>query len=147
MSSSITAHGTPASTTQAGEGAVLIVDDDAGMRDSLVALLGAYGFQVLTASDGIRGLQVVRESAPRVVLTDILMPGQDGMETIKEMRRMHPDVKIIAMSGGGQIDKMDYLEYARMLGADATISKPADIDELVQLLESLLHGAVAEPPS
>ena len=64
MSSSITAHDTPASTAQAGEGAVLIVDDDAGMRDSLAALLGAYGFQVLTASDGIRGLQVVRESAP-----------------------------------------------------------------------------------
>jgi DNA-binding response OmpR family regulator len=145
MSSSITAHGTPASTTQAGEGAVPIVDDDAGMRDSLVTLLGAYGFQVLAASDGVRALQVVRESAPRVVLTDILMPGQDGMETIKEMKRMHPDVKIIAMSGGGEIDNMDYLDYARMLGADATINKPADIDELVQLLGSLLRGATAEP--
>jgi DNA-binding response OmpR family regulator len=124
-----------------GEGTVLIIDDDAGTLDSLVTLLDAYGFRVLTASNGVRGLQVIRESAPRVVLTDILMPGQDGMETIREIRRTHPDIRIIAMSGGGHIGQTDYLEYARLLGADATINKPTDIDELVPLLRSLLSHA------
>lgn len=71
-----------------------------------------------------------------MVLTDILMPGQDGIELIREIRRAHVNVKIIAMSGGGYVDKTDYLRYARLLGADATINKPADIDELVQLLRS-----------
>jgi DNA-binding response OmpR family regulator len=138
MSRSITSHATTRSDPQDGDGAVLIIDDDVGMSVLLVTLLEAHGFRVLTASSGMRGLQVIRERAPRVVLTDILMPEQDGMETIRAVRRAHPDVKIIAMSGGGQIDKMDYLRYARMLGADATISKPADIDELVQLLRSFI---------
>jgi CheY-like chemotaxis protein len=138
MSTSITSHGTTGSDTQDGDGAVLIIDDDVGMCVLLVTLLEAHGFRVLTASSGLRGLQVIRESAPRVILTDILMPGQDGMETIRAVRRAYPDVKIIAMSGGGHIDKMDYLRYARMLGADATINKPADIDELIQLLRSFV---------
>ena len=138
MSRSITAHGTMGSASRDGEGTVLIIDDDAGTLNSLVMLLDAYGFRVLTASNGVRGLQVIRESAPRVVLTDILMPGQDGMETIREIRRTHPDIKIIAMSGGGHIGQTDYLDYARLLGADATINKPADIHELVQLLRSFL---------
>jgi DNA-binding response OmpR family regulator len=138
MSRSITAHGTMGSAPRDGEGTVLIIDDDAGTLDSLVTLLDAYGFRVLTASNGVRGLQVIRESAPRVVLTAILMPDQDGMETIRAVRRAHPDVKIIAMSGGGQIDKMHYLRYAHMLGADATINKPTDIDELVRLLRTFL---------
>jgi DNA-binding response OmpR family regulator len=136
MSHSITAHGTMGSAPRDGEGAVLIIDDDAGMRDLLVTSLETHGFRVLTATSGVRGLQVIRESAPRVVLTDILMPGQDGIETIRAVRRAHSDVKIIAMSGGGH--EVDYLRYARMLGADATINKPADIDELVQLLRSFL---------
>ena len=138
MARSIRVHGTRGLAPRDGEGAVLIIDDDVGMRVLLVTLLEAHGIRVLTASNGIRGLQVIRESAPRVVLTDILMPGQDGMETIRAIRRAHLDVKIIAMSGGGYIDKMDYLRYARMLGADATINKPADIDALVGLLRSFL---------
>src|ERR1700680_1621816 len=113
MSHSITAHGTMGSAPRDGEGVVLIIDDDAGMRDLLVTSLETHGFRVLTASSGVRGLQVIRESAPRVVLTDILMPGQDGMETIRAIRRAHLDVKIIAMSGGRH--KVDYLRYARML--------------------------------
>src|SRR3984893_1084560 len=134
MARSIRVHGTRGLAPRDGEGAVLIIDDDVGMRVLLVTLLEAHGFRVLTASSGARGLQVIRESAPRVILTDILMPGQDGMETIRAIRRAHLDVRIIAMSGGGYIDKMDYLRYARMLGADATINKPADIDALVGLL-------------
>ena len=138
MARSIRVHGTRGLAPRDGEGAVLIIDDDVGMRVLLVTLLEAHGFRVLTAASGVRGLQVIRESAPRVVLTDILMPGQDGMETIRAIRRAHLDVRIIAMSGGGYIDKMDYLRYARMLGADATINKPADIDALVGLLRSFL---------
>ena len=138
MARSIMAPGTMGSAPRDVEGAVLIIDDDAGMLDLLVTLLEAHGFWVLTASSGVRALQVIRESAPRVVLTDILMPGQDGIEIIREVRRVHLDVKIIAMSGGGRINKLDLLRYAHLLGADATINKPADIDALVGLLRSFL---------
>jgi|SRR6202035_4445632 two-component system response regulator (stage 0 sporulation protein F) len=137
-SSSITAHGTSSSSPEDGEGTVLVIDDDPGMLALLATLLDARGFRVLTASNAVRALQVIRESAPRVVLTDILMPGQDGIEIIREVRRVHLDVKIIAMSGGGRINKLDLLRYAHLLGADATINKPADIDELIQLLRSFL---------
>jgi CheY-like chemotaxis protein len=137
-SASISAHGAAGTSLDGGGGTVLVIDDDAEMLDLLVTLLEAHGFRVLTASNGIRALQVMRESAPRVVLTDILMPGQDGLELIREMRRAHINVKIIAMSGGGYVDKTDYLRYARLLGADATMNKPADTDELVGLLRSFL---------
>jgi two-component system, response regulator, stage 0 sporulation protein F len=134
--SSISAHGTAGSPLDGDGGTVLIIDDNAGMLDLLVTLLDAHGFRVLTASNGFRALQVIRESAPRVILTDILMPGQDGLELIREIRRAHVNVKIIAMSGGGYVAKTDYLRYARLLGADATINKPTDTDELIQLLRS-----------
>jgi DNA-binding response OmpR family regulator len=138
MARLITAPGMMDSAPRDVEGTVLIIDDDAGILDLLGTLLEAHGFRVLTAPNGVRALQVMRESAPRVVLTDLLMPELDGIETIGAIRRVHPNVKIIAMSGGGWIDKIDLLRYARLLGADATISKPADIDELVQLLRSFL---------
>jgi DNA-binding response OmpR family regulator len=134
------ARATGQSSKGASDGAVLIIDDDAGMVDLLVTLLEAHGFRVLTASNGVRALQVIRASAPRIVLTDILMPGQDGIELIRAIRRANLDVKIVAMSGGGRINRVDLLHYARLLGADATISKPTDIDELVQLLRGLLRN-------
>ena len=138
MSRSITAHRATVAAPRDDEGTVLIIDDNSETMHALVVLLDASGIRVLTASNGVRGLQVIRESSPRVVLTDILMPGQDGLETIRAIRRAHPNVKIVAMSGGGQIGKEDLLRYARLLGADATITKPADADDLVQLLRSFL---------
>src|SRR5579859_4128007 len=88
---------------------VLLIDDDAAVREGLTLLLEAHGFQVVTATDGERGLAAFRAYTPALVITDILMPEQDGIGAIREMRRLRPDAKIVAISGGGKVDKSDYL--------------------------------------
>jgi len=123
----------PAAATRA----VLVIDDDAAVLDSLVYLFALYGYRVLTAPDGRRGLEMFREHAPAVVVTDILMPEQDGLATIEQMRRERPDVKIIAISGSGRGDKNDYLSAAEKLGADVALEK-MDLAKLADILPALL---------
>jgi DNA-binding response OmpR family regulator len=117
---------------------VLVIDDDPAMVESLALMLEDHGFRVLTAIGGVRGLQVFREQGPAAVLTDILMPEQDGIGAIMTMRRERPAVKIIAVSGAGRIGKSDFLTVARKLGADATFEKGQNAGELVELLKAVL---------
>ena len=126
----------PLPATSAGPD-VLLIDDDPGVRHSLTLLLQMHGLSVLAAADGERGLEAFRAHPPKVVLTDILMPEQDGIGTILQMRRERPHAKIVAMSGGGRVDKADYLTAAEKLGADAAIEK-SNIDELIETLLALL---------
>src|SRR5580704_1538937 len=91
---------------------VLVIDDDPDMVESLAMMLGDHGFPVLTANDGVRGIEMFREYNPALVLTDILMPEQDGIEVIMTMRRERPAVKIIAISGSGRIGTTDFLTMA-----------------------------------
>jgi CheY-like chemotaxis protein len=118
---------------------VLVIDDDPDMVESLAMMLRDHGFPVLTANDGVRGLEMFREYKPAVVLTDILMPEQDGIEVIMTMRRERPAVKIIAISGSGRIGKSDFLTIARKLGADATFEKGHKAGELLELLKTMLQ--------
>jgi DNA-binding response OmpR family regulator len=118
---------------------VLVIDDDPEMVESLVMLLEDHGFQVLTANNGVRGLEVFREQRPAAVLTDIIMPEQDGIGATLEMRRERPEVKIIAISGAGRVGKTDFLTIARKLGADATFEKGRSANELVVLLRATLR--------
>jgi len=117
--------------------AVLVIDDDPAVLDSLAYLFALYGYRVLTAPDGRRGLEMFREHAPAVVVTDILMPEQDGLATIAQMRRDRPDAKIIAISGGGRGGKHDYLTTAEKLGADVALEK-MDLAKLTDILPALL---------
>ena len=118
--------------------AVLVIDDDPAMVESLAMMLEDHGFRVLTANNGVRGLEVFREQSPAVVLTDILMPEQDGIGAIMTMRRERPAAKIIAISGGGRVGKSDFLTIAAKLGADATFEKGRNAGELVELLKAML---------
>ena len=118
---------------------VLLIDDDAGVLDSLKLLLEAYGYAVVTASDGRKGLALFQQHASAVVVTDILMPEQDGIGAIREMRRLRPGAKIVAMSGGGKVDKSDYLSVAEQLGADLAIEK-CDMNKLLAILPTLLNS-------
>ena len=118
---------------------VLVIDDDPDMVESLAMMLGDHGFPVLTANDGVRGLEMFREYKPAVVLTDILMPEQDGIEVIMTMRRERPGVKIIAISGSGRIGSTDFLTMARKLGADAAFEKGRSASELLELLKAMLR--------
>lgn len=128
-----------ASNTRTPEyaGPVLLVDDDSAFLDSLAVLLEAHGFRVLTARNGAHGLQMFRAHSPAVVVTDIMMPEEDGIGAMLKMRRERRDVKIIAISGGGKVDKSDYLVIAEKLGADAAFRKQ-DTDALIETLGEML---------
>ncbi len=120
--------------------AVLVIDDDPELLDSFADVLGICSIPITTARDGLEGLATFRRISPAVVLTDIVMPEQDGISTIITMRRERPATKIIAMSGGGRVGKSDFLTVAKKLGADAVIHKPFNVDELVRLIRTFLQA-------
>ena len=116
---------------------ILVVDDNADMRVSLKRLLEALGHSVAVAADGNQAVQVQRLCNARLLITDIFMPGKDGIETIEIFRREWPLMKIIAMSGGGTYAKRSYLGVASTVGADATLTKPFSLEALVEVLGSV----------
>jgi DNA-binding response OmpR family regulator len=122
---------------------VLVIDDDADVRHSLELLLETYGFQVALARNGAQGLAAFRRIEPDLVLTDIIMPVQDGIETILTMRRERPDARIVAMSGRGAVGDTDYVDIATRLGADAALPKPLESSKLMAAVQGLM--AVARP--
>jgi DNA-binding response OmpR family regulator len=121
---------------------ILVIDDDAVVRRTIEHILRDEGYEVLTAGDGVRGMMVFRREQPDLVITDIIMPDQEGIQTITEMRKDRPDAKIIAISGGGRIGNIDYLKIALVLGARNIIPKPFDADELLLVVAECLAGRV-----
>ena len=109
---------------------ILVVDDNADMRASLGHLLALLGYEVETAADGNQALAAHRTRAVGVVITDIFMAGKEGLETIAAFKREWPFVRVIAMSGGGERAKNDYLRAATQIGADATLQKPFSLENL-----------------
>ena len=118
---------------------ILIIDDDAMIRDLLVQILEREGYETVTASGGKDGIKTHRENPADLIITDLLMPEKDGLETIMELRRNSQDVKIIAMSGGGKIDPKTYLQIAKTMGAIETIAKPFHLRELLKTVQELLE--------
>ena len=118
---------------------ILIIDDEAMIRDLLVQILDREGYETITASDGKDGIKIHRENPADLIITDLLMPEKDGLETIMELRRDSQDVKIIAMSGGGKIDSKTYLQIAETMGAIETLTKPFDLKELLKKVQELLE--------
>lgn len=108
---------------------ILVIDDEHLVRYTLARILRSKGYEVMTAADGVRGMAVFRSAAPDLVITDIIMPEQEGIETIRQMRSERPNAKIIAISG--HIGNFDVLAIARKLGADDVIRKPFDAAELL----------------
>jgi DNA-binding response OmpR family regulator len=122
---------------------ILVIDDDHLVRYTISKILQRNGYDVVTASDGKRGMAVFRSENPDVVITDIIMPEQEGAETIIMIKHERPQVRIIAISGGARTRNIDYLEMARALGADDVIRKPFDADELLNKLTSFDHRVSA----
>jgi DNA-binding NtrC family response regulator len=119
---------------------VLVIDDEVQIRTLLANGLEAAGFQVDAAQDGIEGMRLFRRHPADVVVTDIIMPEQEGIETIIQLRREYPKLAIIAISGGGTVDPEGYLGTARLLGAAATFAKPFLIRDLVDAVVDLVEG-------
>jgi len=108
----------------------LVVDDHAELRASLKELLELLGYDVETARDGAAALAAHRAKHVAIVITDIFMPGTEGMETISRFKREWPQVRVIAMSGGGEVAKSSYLQAALHIGADAVLRKPFTLETL-----------------
>ncbi len=118
---------------------ILVVEDDPGLRRVLLSALQNAGYDVHAVENGRDALRAVRERAPAVVITDIVMPDSDGLEVIRLLRTNHPRIRIIAMSGGGIICGTTYLEIARLLGAHAILRKPILPSDLVHTVGELLE--------
>lgn len=117
---------------------ILVIDDEEGIRDTICENLNSCGFDVSEAVDGEQGMQLIDpDDPPEIVITDIIMPKQEGLETIIRIRKDHPSVKLIAISGGGRSKAMDFLQLAERLGADAVLPKPLNVDELERIVRKL----------
>lgn len=120
---------------------ILVIDDEESVRETLCENLAESGYEVSEAIDGEQGLLLIdRKNPPHLVITDIIMPRKEGLETIMEIRKAFPSVKLIAISGGGRTRTMDFLELAEKLGADAIIPKPVDMDVLEKTVSRLIGG-------
>ncbi|MGB8275319.1 MAG: response regulator [Alphaproteobacteria bacterium] len=117
---------------------ILVIDDDDLIRLTLRAALEKAGYVVLEAPDGEKGIRLFKADPVDIVVTDIVMPEKEGIATVLELRREDPDVKIIAISGGGQLAAKDLLHFAGKLGADRILAKPFPPNRLIELVRELL---------
>jgi CheY-like chemotaxis protein len=118
---------------------VLIIEDDEFVQSMLKQTFERAGYEVATASNGRIGLQLYRCKPFDVVVTDLIMPEMEGIETISSLRKGNPGVKIIAISGGGRNNPEDYLELAEKLGAEKTFTKPLDRKKLLAAVKELVE--------
>ena len=123
---------------------ILVIDDDEAILEILTKLLEREGYQVDTATDGASGLALFDRNFYDLVITDIIMPVKDGLDTILELRKKDIDLPVIAISGGGQIPKERYLEIAAYLQNTETMAKPFTREEMVGAVKRLI-GQEAEP--
>jgi len=121
--------------------AILVVDDDPQVLEVVGEMLRLEGHAVATAADGREAVVQFRSSVFDLVITDLIMPEKEGLETIAELKSIRASVPVIAMSGGGRVGPTDYLETARYIGAAATLAKPFTRSELISLVSSLLSEA------
>ena len=120
---------------------IVVIEDDEQFRLFLTELLQNLGYEVVSAANGMIGLEAINKEAPDLVITDIIMPETEGVEVIVNMRSNNIKTPIIAISGGSLGKPETYLNMATKLGANAILMKPFDADDLVFKVESLLKCA------
>lgn len=117
---------------------ILIVEDDNDLRTMLKVSLSRRRFTVLEAENGKEALIHFKPSITDLVITDLIMPDEDGLKVIMRIRELKPSIKIIAISGGGKAGPGSYLNLAKALGADAIYSKPFSVNDMIFKIEELL---------
>lgn len=117
---------------------ILIIDDEESIRVLLRKILERAGHEVIEAVDGEKGTEFFYQTPADLIVTDILMPEKEGLQTIMDIRRDFPEVRIIAISGGGTVEPETYLKLAKKFGADRTIVKPFRASELLAMVAELL---------
>ncbi len=116
---------------------ILLVEDDDDLRIMLKDSLEKRKHVIIEASNGREALNKFKSSATDLVITDLLMPEQDGIGLIMELRKINPDIKIIAISGGGKMGPSNYLDVAKTIGANAIFPKPFNLKSFVEEVEKL----------
>lgn len=123
---------------------IMIIDDDDQVREMVRRLLEYAGYEVMEAADGDVGMAMLEKESADLVITDILMPNKEGLETIMGLRRSRPNLPIIAISGGGWSGSHGYLSTADKLGATRTLSKPFTSQEMIDTVAEVLAAAQSE---
>ena len=118
--------------------AILLIDDDMSVLDVMSEMLRLEGHEVTVAANGREAVDCCHQDNFDLVITDLIMPEKEGLETIADIRRHYAEIPIIAISGGGRLGPNDYLETARFIGANATLAKPFARTELIRAVDSLL---------
>jgi CheY-like chemotaxis protein len=124
---------------------VLVIEDDPASRRMIGRILGEAGHVVVEAHDGLEGLQKFQSETPDLVITDIIMPEREGIQTIADIRGRGSKTAIVAISGGGSGSGALYLSMAEELGADAVLAKPFRASELLGLIDRLLNQDPFDP--
>jgi len=124
--------------TNSNKPRILVVDDNPDCRNLLHHMLEANDFQVQTAINGSDAIDKYKENPADLIIMDIVMPEKEGLETIIELKKYFPEVKIIAMSGGGSLGPKDYLDAAKLLGVECTFSKTFTPKELIEKVKELI---------
>ena len=117
---------------------ILVIDDDSAILSVLQQMLEGAGYHVFVATDGREGEALYRDNKIDLLITDMIMPEQEGLQTIRSLKKDFPDIKVIAMSGGGINDGSGYLDLAKHMGASSVLSKPIRIAELLQAVKDVL---------
>ena len=116
-----------------------MVDDHQDICAFMQAALETAGYEVRTAAEGAQALALLHERPADVVITDLFMPGKEGMETIAQCKTEFPQARIIAISAGGRSGRRDFLAAAALIGADATLHKPFAADQLLDAVRAVLQ--------
>jgi len=117
---------------------ILVIDDDDDVRSVIRRVLQTDGHDVVEAADGKAGMKLFRESPADLVVTDLFMPEQEGLETIRELRRSSKDTKILVVTGSPPGGPFDFRAHATLLGAGATLNKPFTREELLGAVHAIL---------
>jgi YesN/AraC family two-component response regulator len=123
---------------------ILIIDDEPQIRSMLTLMLEREGYEIVEAPDGVAGIKIYRQNPADLIITDLIMPNKDGIGMIIDLKKEFPDVKIIAMSGGGLNKPDGYLKGAKKLGAACTLTKPIDREEMLKAVRETLKASPSE---
>ncbi len=119
---------------------ILVIDDDPVLRRVMTLTLEQAGHTVLRCENGRKAIDFLAHEPADLLITDVIMPEMDGVETVREARRLHPHLPILAISGGGSFDPKDYLGIAQAFGATDILAKPFSPAELLDKVQRLLAG-------
>ncbi len=117
---------------------ILVIDDDPDVRGSLSKILTRAGYEVVVAADGAAGIELQHKEPADVIITDIFMPGVDGLQTIRQLKKEGSGVRIIAVSGGDRTGTVDLKEHARLMGAFKVLAKPFEMDDVLAAVKEAL---------